>query len=265
MNVSTNKLLIVYSGVLTAAVAVALLSSPVRTAPRATVFDEIDVRRINVREDDGTLRYVLTNTTHAPQWITHGKEYPHPGSPREAGMYFFNNEGTENGGMTWGGRKQDGKVGSFGHLSFDQYDQDEVLTLSQSESDGRRNAGLTISDRPSEPLDMEDINRLTHMPAGPARDAAMKQAKESGKYGLDRVFVGKTGNRESVVALEDAKARPRMLLRVKPEGTATIEFLDEQGKVVRSIGPDDVDAKSAPHDKSPNGAGSQDKPTSKGK
>jgi hypothetical protein len=238
MNVSINNLLLVYSGVLTAVVAATLLTSPARTAARATVFDEINVRRINVREDDGTLRYVLTNTSHAPQWITHGKEYPHPAGQREAGMYFFNNEGTENGGMTWGGRKKDGKVGSFGHLSFDQYDQDQVMTLDQSESDGRRSAGLTISDRPSEPLDMEDVNRLSHMLPGPARDAALKQAKESGKYGLDRVFVGKTREHDSIVVLDDAKARPRMLLRVKPEGTATIEFLDEQGKVVRSIGPD---------------------------
>jgi hypothetical protein len=59
-------------------------------------FDEINVKRINIIENDGTIRMVLSN-----------KERQHPGRidgkdiderEREAGLLFFNDEGDECGG-----------------------------------------------------------------------------------------------------------------------------------------------------------------------
>src|SRR5256885_4647178 len=106
---NSSKALVIYSGVLTAVIAFALLTGAGRAAPRVAAFDEIDVKRINVREDNGTLRFVLSNSSHAPGIIMHGKERPHPSGRRTAGMLFYNDEGSENGGMTWGGEKRDGK------------------------------------------------------------------------------------------------------------------------------------------------------------
>ncbi len=237
MSVSINKLLLVYSGVLTAAVAITLLTGAGNVTPRVASFDEIDVKRLNVREDDGTLRFVLTNTSHTPGIIFHGKERPHPSGRRTAGMLFFNEEGTENGGMTWGGEKRDGHVQSSGHLSFDQYEQDQVIQLTQSESDGKRWAAMVLNDRPSEPLDFDLAARISHMPEGPARDAEIKRVIADGTFGRERLWVGKAADRSSMVIMSDALARPRMRLRVTKEGDASIDFLDENGKVQRSIGP----------------------------
>jgi hypothetical protein len=40
-----------------------------------------------------------------------------------------------------------------------------------------------------------------------------------------------------VLALRDAKGRQRLVLTVDPAGNASIQFLDEAGKVVRTVTP----------------------------
>src|SRR5258705_13928342 len=51
-------------------------------------------------------------------------EFAQPDRCRYAGMLFMNNEGTENGGLIFGGHQSsDGKPHSFGHLSFDEYQE----------------------------------------------------------------------------------------------------------------------------------------------
>lgn len=235
-----NRLLILYSGVLTAAMAFSLGTGAMAdTTPKKAAFDEIDVKRINVREDDGTLRMIVSNTSRSPGIIFHGKERPHPGGNRGAGIIFYNNEGTENGGLTFSGQKgPDGKVSGGGHLSFDQFEQDQVIQLTQSESAGRRWAGMIVNDRPDAPLDFDAAVRFTKMADGPEKTAMMQKFQAEGTFGRQRVYVGKTRDRDSAVMLNDAMGRPRILMKVMPDGKASIDFLDEKGGVVRSVTPD---------------------------
>ena len=108
------RFLAIYSGAATALVAVLLLtgfrqreSSKKFEAPAK--FESIDVQRINVVEPDGTLRMVISNKSAAPGAIIRGKEYAHP-DRQSAGILFFNDEATENGGLIFGGAKgKDGK------------------------------------------------------------------------------------------------------------------------------------------------------------
>lgn len=81
------------------------------------------MHRINVVEPDGTIRLILTNTASSPGIYIKNKEYPHPRGRKGAGLLFFDEEGTEDGGLSYGIEKdQTGRVvGSDGHLSFDQY------------------------------------------------------------------------------------------------------------------------------------------------
>lgn len=70
-----------------------------------TQFDVIQVHRIDVVEPDGTLRMVISNKNRLPPVIVKGKEHPEFGEPRpQAGMLFYNDEGSENGGLIFGGR-----------------------------------------------------------------------------------------------------------------------------------------------------------------
>src|SRR3546814_9657902 len=88
--VNANRLLMLYSGVLTAVFALAVATSAgADTRPGKAVFDEIDVKRINVREDDGTIRMIVSNTSRAPGIIMHGKERPHPSGNRGAGIIVY--------------------------------------------------------------------------------------------------------------------------------------------------------------------------------
>jgi hypothetical protein len=93
---SGQRLLMIYSGVLTLVFAGTVLMGATSNARHAT-FDEITVHRINVVEPDGTLRMVISDRARFPGAIFHGKEYKHPRPA--AGMLFFNDEGTEDGGL----------------------------------------------------------------------------------------------------------------------------------------------------------------------
>jgi hypothetical protein len=228
-----NKLLVVYSTLLTAALAVSLLTHASAVASLQSI-DVLDVKRINLREEDGTLRMVIANTKRFPGIIFHGHERPHP-DRRTAGILFFNNEGTENGGLIFGGTKSGNKVDTYAHLSFDQYDQDQVLTVSQNESDGERTAGINILDRPSSPLDFGLIDRIHAIPEGAARQQELDRARTGGKFGFTRLTVGKTADHASTVKLMDDRGRARLVLKVTAGGQAAIEFLDDTGKVVRSF------------------------------
>ncbi|HEV8334266.1 MAG TPA: hypothetical protein VGQ22_22770 [Steroidobacteraceae bacterium] len=202
--------------------------------PSKASYDELDVKRINLREEDGTLRLVISNKARFPGIILRGKEHPHP-NRKTAGFLFFNEEGTENGGLIFDGKRENGKVSSGGHLSFDQYEQDQVIQLTQSEFDGNRWAAMIVSDRPDAPLDMAAWQAAEKMPDGPAKQAEMKRLGDL-FGGKQRLFVGKSRDRSSALMLNDAAGRPRLLLQVSAEGAASIQFLDETGKVVRKVG-----------------------------
>jgi len=233
-HIDSNHALLVYSAILTVVVAGTLLSGA--TATTHASFDAIDVHRINLRESDGSLRMVVASRDHFPGLYWRGQEQPHPGRSDVAGFIFINDEGTENGGLIFSGAKQHGKVGGSGHLSFDQYEQDQVVTLEQTEEDGQRAAGLTIADRPDSPLKFAEVNQLNALPPA-EREARMKEMRDRGDFGYHRLFVGKTDAHEAVVALRDGKGRVRLRMRVSAQGAASIEFLDEAGKVVRTEGP----------------------------
>jgi hypothetical protein len=141
---SSQRFLAIYSGVLSVVFVTTVFGG--LTAKRHR-FDEIDVHRINVVEADGTPRMVLSNKTRLPGIIVKGKEYAHE-DRKTAGILFFDDEGTENGGLIFGGmRGKDGKVESWGHLSFDQYMQDQVFTVDAGEENGQRRSGIVGADQ----------------------------------------------------------------------------------------------------------------------
>lgn len=129
---SGQRLLMIHSGVMTLVFAGTVLMGATAGTRRAT-FDEITVHRINVIEPDGTLRMVISNAADSPGTPIKGHDYGRA-DRKVAGVIFMNDEGTEKGGLIFGGSKdKNGKVSSFGHLSFDSYDQDQTLVLQASQ------------------------------------------------------------------------------------------------------------------------------------
>jgi hypothetical protein len=234
-----SSIVIAYcAGIATAFAAIA--TGQAISEPRKIAFDEIDVHRINVVEPDGTLRMTISNRARFPGMIVRGKELPHASRNDSAGMLFFNDEGTENGGLIFGGKSEGGHVVNFGHLSFDQYEQDQVATLEQSEEDGRRVSGLTIDDRPDATMDFAGLSALEQEPDSPAKTAKLEKLEQTGAFGATRLFAGKDGTGGSLVSLKDAQGRTRLKLVVTAKGEASILFLDEHGRTVRMIGASDL-------------------------
>ena len=236
MSSASQKYLAIYSGVLTVAFAAIVLTGASST--RSEKFDVIDVQRINVREPGGTLRMTISNMDRFPGLILDGKQYPHDRDV--AGMLFFNDEGTENGGLVFAGSKDaEGEVSHGVHLSMDQYEQDQVVTLNSIEGGGRRRSGLTVGDRPDRPI-VEDVEERATLEAMPdaEREALMAERQADNYYGANRLFAGRNGDRESVLDLKDASGNTRLRLKVEPDGAASIEFLDAEGKSTGVVTPE---------------------------
>ena len=204
-------------------------------------FTEIDVERINVVEKNGNLRMVISNRERSIGPIYKGKPFGYPGGTRP-GIIFFNDEGTENGGLTFTGRRNpDGTFRANTGLSFDQFNQDQVLYLQYSDNNGRRAMGFTVADRADVDIyDMvaeRDSIRNAH-PEGPARTAAMQKWAEP-RNGVplfaQRVYVGRDTSKAAVVNLSDPNGKPRIRLMVDSLGTPSLEFLDATGRVTSRL------------------------------
>lgn len=235
MKVNANRLLAAWAGALTIGLGVVALTGATDT--RSRKFDVIDVQRINVREPDGTLRMVVSNREQFPGLIMKGEEFKHDRGA--AGIVFFNDEGSENGGLAFAGRRlDDGSVEHFVHLSMDRFEEDQVAVLNHIESGDAYQAGLTINDRSSESA-IESIRRLQDVDS---MDELEREAlvAELGEGFAERVFLGRRGEGEALVVLRDGQGRPRLRLAVQEDGASSIEFLDDQGQVSGSITPDSL-------------------------
>lgn len=232
MKFDAQKALVVYSGALTAVMVGVLITGAARDDGPAR-FTEIDVERINVKEADGTLRMTISNKARFPEVIVRGQTFRHSG--REAtGMLFFNEEGTETGGLIWSGATIDGKRTSMGSLTFDRYEQDQTIQMLNSENGSERMVGFRVNDQPDGSLDFAALGRLSDLPAE-QREAAARAANASF---TPRAFLGRQTSGASELVLRDAAGKPRLSLSVAPDGAAKIDFLDANGSVTRTMTPE---------------------------
>ena len=227
---------LIIAGAVTAVIALAAFRETQKTR-----FTEIDVERINVVETDGKLRLTISNAARIPDPIIGGKSYPLRGGTGagSAGMIFFNDEGNENGGLVFAGRKTPTGHRANAHITFDQFDQDETVAFSYTDVDGKARAGMTISDRSTMPIKIfaDSAMAFQALPDGPEKTRRLQQlrdspAGEAGKSML-RVFLGKTPDRSSAVMLADPAGRIRLRLTVDSAGTPAMDFLDETGQTIR--------------------------------
>jgi hypothetical protein len=214
-----------------------LALSAFRQPPAAQKFTELTAERINIVDADGTLRLVISNKDRMHPGVIGGKVIQR--SRPVAGLLFFNDKGDEAGGVTVTGRDVNGRRTASAGIMFDQLDQDQTIGFDYSENNGRRTAGFKVWDRPDSPLSelVDQLNAANAIKDSAEREAAVAKVRAAAPKAAQRVFVGKTGERVASVMLADAEGRNRLALKVDAEGTASIEFLDEQGKVMQRITP----------------------------
>jgi hypothetical protein len=231
---SSRRFLAAYSGFLTLLLSAAVLTGFTQAQNKQS-FDEITVRRINIVEPDGTIRLVLTNTANSPGIYIKNKEYPHPSGRKGAGLLFFDEEGTEDGGLSYGVDKdKSGRItGSNGHLSFDQYLQDQIFTIDAGRDGDKKYSLLRMDDRGDYPITetLEALNRISKLPEN-QREPELKKFLQTHPGDHPRVVLGRTRDGSASLQLKDAEGRDRILLRVAPDGTPKLQFLDAAGKVI---------------------------------
>lgn len=123
-------------------------------------FRHVIAERIDVVEPDGTLRQVLYSRARDPGIIVKGKNFEHP-TRAKSGMLFYNDEGSEVGGLIFHGKKrQDGTFTSGGSLTFDAYEQDQIVQILGTRTDGEQTSGLLVTDRPRKPMDFAKLDKI---------------------------------------------------------------------------------------------------------
>ena len=228
-----------YSIAMTALMLVMSAAAFVRP-PHREKFTEIDVERINVMEPDGKYRMVISNRPRSIGPIYKGQPFGYKGGNRP-GIIFFNDEGTENGGLVFTGtKKPDGSVDAGTHMSFDQFNQDQVLNFDYADRGGRRTVGVSMYDRADIDIlqmvkEQEEIMKMTDTVARNAALAKWAAPRNGVPLAAQRVFIGRDPSKSAIVNLRDPAGRPRLRMLVDSLGSARIEFLDDAGKVTRTI------------------------------
>jgi len=198
-------------------------------------FGEIDAERINIVDADGRVRLVIANSARQAVAVADGRQLL-PDRKRDAGLIFFNDEGDENGGMTWSGATTDGVPRATAGLSFDQYKQEETITLRYSQTGTERQAGLTVADRPD--ASIAAVARMNDATTDAKRAKIRQELSDAGVLASrPRVFAGKDRSGDAKVVLSDGDGKPRLALSVDRKGAAKIEFLDAAGRVIHSVRP----------------------------
>jgi hypothetical protein len=154
-------------------------------------------------------------------------------------MVFYNGDGDEMGGWSWGGhRSSDKTFVQYMTLSEDQFEQNDDLVLHFADSDGGREAYLTgMEQADSTPTDV----LMTQLNAAVARgrtlaekDAIGRQFASEHFQSRQRFYVGYNSETAKLL-LADKQGNPRIVLAVMPDGTPRLTFLDAKGRVTYQI------------------------------
>jgi hypothetical protein len=232
---SDQRFLAIYSGVLTIVFAVTVLCG--FAASRSQSFDQLTVHRINFVEPDGTPRLIISDRAEFPGAFMRGKEYPRPDRSDAAGMLFMNDEASEMGGLIWGGLKdKDGKIQNHAHLSFDQYEQDQIFAIDSGREDQEKFSAIRIGERGDYPIqEAYDAGlRIDKLPKG-QQDAEWKKFFTTHTGDANRIYLGRSPDKSASLRIKDEQGNDRLVVRVDAKGNPVIQFLDEGGKVSKEI------------------------------
>jgi hypothetical protein len=223
----------IYAGILTMIV-LALLGITIVQLKNAGNFKVINAERINIVENDGTLRMAISNKKRQDPGAINGKKIVQRDRP--AGMIFFNDEGDECGGLVYDGDKKSASM----TYSIDQWKGDQIMQL-QYEQDGTGNSdlsrsyGLKMWDRDDRfPLArlIDYSDSLKKLNNGNAVKAGIEKIRVAGWLGRERLFVGKDTAGEVGIFLRDANGKPRLRIYINKKNQPLIESLDKKGDVV---------------------------------
>lgn len=204
-------------------------------------FDEITVKRINLMEDDGTLRMVLSNKTRQHPGRMDGQDFPD--RERQAGLLFFNDEGDEAGGLIYGIQEAGEQKASYLSLTMDQYKNDQVVqVLNQDIIDGDKIhtvRGFMVNQFPQGSRLMPFMEKMKE--AQNLEDPALRQQHmheiQQTMGSRPVTFMGK-GDEGNGLFIYDDNSVPKLLVYVDSEGVPRIQTTDKNYNLIDLITPE---------------------------
>ena len=164
----------------------------------AVSFEEISVKRINVVDEAGNNRLVISNQELIPDPILGGKTYKRRIAP--AGIIFYDEKGDEVGGIAMSTLDSTG----LRAIVFDYANADGIGLFAQEDLNGNDfKAGIMIMDKDLSGKPGSNISRL-------------KLTTENGNAGL---------------IINGPDEKPRISILVDSIGTPSIQVFDKNGKV----------------------------------
>jgi hypothetical protein len=232
---SNPRFLAVYSGALTIMFAIVVLAGAAMV--RNPSFGIITARRMNIVEPDGTVRLTISNRADFPGAWNRKKEYPRPDRREAAGMLFMSEEGSEQGGFIWGASQlPDGSIQNHAHLSFDQYEENQIFAIDAGQEGKDKFSRITMTDQGDFPIEekRKASEAIDKLPAN-EQDAAWEKFFASHRHDAKRLALGRNPDGSVGLELRDQNGRVRVALAVQPRGEPILQFLNEDGKVVREF------------------------------
>jgi hypothetical protein len=229
---SSQRFLAFYSGILTLVFALTVLRG--FATLRNPQFRTITARRINIVEPDGTVRLTISNRADFPGGWVRGKEYAFPERRDAAGMLFMSEEGTEQGGFIWGAHQEpDGSVQNHLHLSFDQYEENQIFAVDAGREGNDKFSRITIVDQGDYPASekREAFQRIMRLPQDQQDREWNKFFSAHPAYDTKRLVLGRAADGSVGLDLKDVNGKSRIVLTVQPDGKPLLKFLDANGKV----------------------------------
>lgn len=232
---SNPRFLVVYSGMLTVILIVVILCGAAEL--RNPSFGIITARRINIIEPDGTVRLTISNRADFPGAWNRNKEYPRPDRREAAGMLFMSEEGTEQGGLIWGATQlPDGTIENHGHLSFDQYEENQIFAIDAGQDGKDKFSRIAIADQGDFPIEEKrKANEAIQKLPPNEQAAAWKKFFAAHRHDVNRLVLGRSRDGSVGLDLRDQNGKVRIVLTVLENGQPVFQFLDQDGKVVRDL------------------------------
>jgi hypothetical protein len=200
------RLLKIYAAAMTIAFAVLCLTGFTPSAQKQK-FEEIDAERINIVDAHGNRQVVISNKDRFPEPLLNGQELHGGRSIRPAGLVFYDTKGkNEIGGLA----TSQAEGGKNSLMVFD-YAKAEAIGFSRFESgDGKKySAAFEVLDPPPPGATIEEAGAKHRM----------------------RIAI-QNENKDAQITLADADGKERIKLKVAADGSASIQILDHDGKVV---------------------------------
>jgi len=195
-------------------------------------FEEITAKRIVIVDSNGKSRVLMGADLKGANL---------------GGLLFFNEEGTEAGGLLYNGQRDGhGNIDAGALLTMDLFKSDEVIRLGYDHTGNQKRQGLVISDRPDAlSPQAEELLKALGKALQSAKSEAERQALRrdylsrmpAREIVARRLFAGRDVEGSSLVTLSDPDGKPRLRFQVDKLGRASITFLDQSGRAVRTIKP----------------------------